>query len=74
MKLSLILKDFLVLSLLILSLSGANAGVTNIIPFGPGGESDVTAECNNHITKVFIMMILLFNINQVVEDQWVGLH
>mgnify|MGYP001188501156 FL=1 len=32
-----------VLSLLILSLSGANAGVTNIIPFGPGGESDVTA-------------------------------
>ena len=32
-----------VLSLLIFSLSGANAGVTNIIPFGPGGESDVTA-------------------------------
>ena len=44
MKLKSHFKRFLaVLSLLILSLSGANAGVTNIIPFGPGGESDVTA-------------------------------
>ena len=44
MKLKSHFKRFLaVLSLLTLSLSGANAGVTNIIPFGPGGESDVTA-------------------------------
>ena len=32
-----------ILSLTLISFSGVNAGVTNIIPFGPGGESDVTA-------------------------------
>ena len=43
MKLKSFVNKFLALSLLIITLSGANAGVTNIIPFGPGGESDVTA-------------------------------
>ena len=44
MKLKSYIGKFLaVLSLTVISLSGANAGVTNIIPFGPGGESDVTA-------------------------------
>src|SRR5210317_310730 len=49
MKLRSFLNKFLAaLSLLVITISGANAGghsksVTNIIPFGPGGESDVTA-------------------------------
>ena len=29
--------------ILIMSVAYANAQLTNIIPFGPGGESDVTA-------------------------------
>ena len=32
-----------ILSLTLISFNSVNAGVTNIIPFGPGGESDVTA-------------------------------
>ena len=44
MKLNTFFKKFLAaISLLAVTLTGANAGVTNIIPFGPGGESDVTA-------------------------------
>jgi tripartite-type tricarboxylate transporter receptor subunit TctC len=44
MKLNTFFKKFLAaISLLAITLTGANAGVTNIIPFGPGGESDVTA-------------------------------
>ena len=49
MKLRSFLNKFLAaLSLLVITIGGANAGshskaVTNIIPFGPGGESDVTA-------------------------------
>jgi len=44
MKLKSYISKFLAaLSLTVISISGANAGVTNIIPFGPGGESDVTA-------------------------------
>src|SRR5210317_1906213 len=49
MKLKTFLTNFLAaLSLLVITISGANAGshsksATNIIPFGPGGESDVTA-------------------------------
>jgi len=44
MKLNTFFKKFLaVISLLALTFTSANAGVTNIIPFGPGGESDVTA-------------------------------
>ena len=66
---SYISKFFAVLSLMTISLSAANAGVTNIIPFGPGGESDVTARMQQPITKTFIMTILLFSINQVVVDQ-----
>ena len=40
-----------ILSLLLISFSGANAGVTNIIPFGPGGESDVTARMQQPFYK-----------------------
>ena len=44
MKLKSYFNRFLaILSLTLISFSGVNAGVTNIIPFGPGGESDVTA-------------------------------
>ena len=44
MKLKTFINKFLAtISLLVITLSVANAGVTNIIPFGPGGESDVTA-------------------------------
>ena len=49
MKLRSLINNFLaLLSLLVITIGGANAGshsksVTNIIPFGPGGESDVTA-------------------------------
>ena len=44
MKLNTFFKKFLAaISLLAVTFTGANAGVTNIIPFGPGGESDVTA-------------------------------
>jgi tripartite-type tricarboxylate transporter receptor subunit TctC len=38
-----IIKLFAIFSFLLVSINAANAGVTNIIPFGPGGESDVTA-------------------------------
>ena len=44
-----------ILSLTLISFSGVNAGVTNIIPFGPGGESDVTMQSD-------IMMIWLLYI------------
>ena len=38
-----IIKLFAIFSFLLVSINVASAGVTNIIPFGPGGESDVTA-------------------------------
>lgn len=48
---SYISKFFAVLSLMTISLSAANAVVTNIIPFGPGGESDVTARMQQSYYK-----------------------
>ena len=48
---SFISKLLAILSLLLITLSGANAGVTNIIPFGPGGESDVTARMQQPFYK-----------------------
>ena len=38
-----IIKIFAVFAFLLSGINVASAGVTNIIPFGPGGESDVTA-------------------------------
>ncbi len=48
---SFISKLLATLSLLLITLSSANAGVTNIIPFGPGGESDVTARMQQPFYK-----------------------
>jgi len=38
-------------SFMLFSINVANAGVTNIIPFGPGGESDVTARMQQPFYK-----------------------